>query len=95
MAHLSEAVMEDIIRLAEKNNIQKVTLFGSRARGTHTAKSDIDLAVSGGNASAFYLDLEELAHTLLTFDVVNLDGEISAELEQEIQREGVVIYEKV
>ncbi|MCC8081179.1 MAG: nucleotidyltransferase domain-containing protein [Lachnospiraceae bacterium] len=71
-------------------------LFGSRARGTYTSKSDIDLAVSGGDASAFYLDLEDFAHTLLTFDVVDFDNkEISMELKSEIEKEGIVIYEKV
>ncbi len=92
---LSKAVMEDICTLAQKNGVKRVILFGSRARGTNTEKSDIDLAVNGGDAAAFYLDLEEKARTLLTFDVVSLDGAISAELRGEIQRDGVVIYEKI
>lgn len=93
--YLPKAVMHDIAEFARKNNIKKVTLFGSRARRTNTKRSDIDLAVNGGDAFAFYLDLEEFAHTLLTFDVVDLDREISIGLKNEIEQEGVVLYEKI
>jgi len=43
----------------------------------------------------FLYDLEEEAWTLLMFDVVNLDGTISTELKEEINRDAVTIYEKV
>lgn len=92
---LDKRVEDDIIRIAGKNGIKKVILFGSRARGTNSERSDIDLAVSGGNALDFYYDLEEQAWTLLMFDVVKLDDGISDELRSEIDRDGVVIYEKI
>lgn len=60
---LDKRVEDDIIRIAGKNGIKKVILFGSRARGTNSERSDIDLAVSGGNALDFYYDLEEQAWT--------------------------------
>ena len=93
--NLPERVEDDIIRIAKKNGIKKVILFGSRARKTNTERSDIDLAVSGGDALGFYFDIEEEAWTLLMFDVVNLDKGISEELEAEINRDGVVIYEEI
>lgn len=93
--NLTEQVLRDIIKIAKKNGIKKVILFGSRARGTNRERSDIDLAVSGGNPLDFYYDVEEEARTLLMFDVVNLDRGITKELEQEIERDGVVIYEEV
>ena len=37
---------------------------------------------------------EKEAQTLLMFDVVDLDHRISEELQEEIERDGVVIYEK-
>ena len=80
--------------LSRKYDIQKVILFGSRARGTHTDRSDIDIAVSGGNTAEFSLDIDEKVHTLLMFDVVDLDGHISEELQKEIEKDGIVIYEK-
>lgn len=92
--NVPERVIRDIAVLSREYNIQKVILFGSRARGTHTNRSDIDIAVSGGNTAEFSLDIDEKVHTLLMFDVVDLDGHISEELQREIERDGIVIYEK-
>lgn len=33
-------------------------------------------------------------HSLLSFDVVEADKQISEELKQEIEKDGVIIYEK-
>ena len=92
--NLPEHVEREIIKYAEIHGIQKVILFGSRARGTNRERSDVDLAVSGGNIRDFRFDMEEEAQTLLMFDVVDLDRRISEELQKEIERDGVVIYEK-
>ena len=92
--HLPERLLRDITSLAGKHQIQKVILFGSRARGTHTERSDVDIAVCGGNFDAFYWDIKENAHSLLSFDIVDLDAGISDELCEEIETDGVVIYEK-
>jgi predicted nucleotidyltransferase len=95
MINLEKKVADDIIKIAKKNNIEKVILFGSRARGNNSERSDIDLAVSGGDALNFYYDVEEEVRTLLMFDVVDLNKGISDELQREIDRDGVVIYEKI
>ncbi|MDE5581182.1 MAG: nucleotidyltransferase domain-containing protein, partial [Treponemataceae bacterium] len=42
--NLDKRVEDDIIRIAKKSNVKKVILFGSRARGTNSERSDIDLA---------------------------------------------------
>lgn len=52
-------VLEEIRKIAERYGIDKVLLFGSRARGDHKRTSDIDLAVSGGDFNRFALDIEE------------------------------------
>ena len=72
-------------------------LFGSRARGTHGPKSDIDLAVYAGEESfvSFTGAVEDDAWTLLPFDFVDMNASLSAEFLAEIEREGVVLYEKV
>ena len=93
--NLDKRVEDDIIRIAKKSNVKKVILFGSRARGTNSERSDIDLAISGGNALDFYYDVEEKAHTLLMFDVVDLDKGISEALQAEIKKDGVVLYEEI
>lgn len=54
--------------------MEKVILFGSRARGDYKRASDINLAVSGGDIYRFALDIEEETSTPLKYDVINLDG---------------------
>ena len=46
MKNIPERVEKEIIQLAKQYDIQKVILFGSRARGDNWERSDIDLAVS-------------------------------------------------
>ena len=79
----------------QKNiQLRKLSYFGSRARGTNTERSDIDIAVYGGDFDSFYWDIKEKVHSLLMFDVVEIDAGISEELRKEIKKDGVVIYEK-
>ncbi len=80
---------------AKQNGIEKLILFGSRARGDYKRTSDIDLAVSGGDTARFQLDIEEDVSTLLMFDVVDLGSSVQPELLDSINREGKLIYEKV
>lgn len=61
---------------------------------TEVFKEIKDLAFSGGEASAFILDVSEETSTLLRFDIVDLLKPLQPELLESIQREGVVIYEK-
>ena len=92
---IRKKVIEQIKELAGHYGLTRVTLFGSRARGDYHKTSDIDLAVSGGNVTEFALDVDEDTDTLLQFDVVNLDKPVQEELLQSIQREGIILYEKV
>lgn len=88
-------VIEEIQELAQKYNVSKVILFGSRARGDFRRTSDIDLAAKGGDLDRFALDVNEETSTLLEFDIVNSDREVQEELRDSIEREGRVIYEKI
>lgn len=88
-------VIKEICELAQKYNIDKVILFGSRARGDYKERSDIDLAVSGGDFVRFSLDVDDLTSTLLQYDIVNLEGAVQKELLDSINKEGIVIYEKI
>lgn len=92
--NLPERVLSEISAFAQKHGIQKVILFGSRATGTHTERSDVDIAVRGGNFDAFYWDIKENIHSLLSFDVVDLESGVSDALKMEIERSGVTIYGK-
>ena len=86
--------MRELSSFAKESSVIKIILFGSRARGTNTERSDIDIAVYGGDFDNFYWDVKEKIHSLLMFDIVQADGSISDELKQEIEKDGVVIYEK-
>lgn len=92
---INEQVINEIISLAQRHGIEKVILFGSRARGDYHRASDIDLAVYGGNVTDFALDVEELTATLLTYDVVDLSKELQIGFREAINKEGKVLYEKV
>lgn len=92
--NIPDRVLEDVSLFARQCAVCKVILFGSRARGTHTERSDIDIAVSGGDLDSFYWEIKENVRSLLTFDIVSLDSGVSEELQREIERDGIVIYEK-
>ena len=92
--NLPDRVLRELSSFAKESSVIKIILFGSRARGTNTERSDIDIAVYGGDFDNFYWDVKEKIHSLLMFDIVQADGSISDELKQEIEKDGVVIYEK-
>jgi len=92
---IKEIVLQEIIEKARKYNVQQVILFGSRARGDYHETSDIDLAVRGGNNDLFALAVDEETHTLLKYDIVNLDNYVQPDLQKVIEEEGIIIYEKI
>ena len=92
--NLPNRVIKEITAFAKENSIIKIVLFGSRARGDHTERSDVDLAVYGGDFDSFYWNIKENIHSLLSFDVVDMNSRVTEELKKEIERDGVVIYEK-
>ncbi len=92
MTGLGELLLTEIRAIARRHGVRQVTLFGSRARGDAHERSDIDLAVSGGDVERFSLDVDEETSTLLSFDIVNLDRPVQPELLESIRREGRVIY---
>ena len=90
---LSTCVTEEIGELAKRCGVEKVVLFGSRARGDYKRASDIDLAAEGGDVDLFRLLVEEETSTLLQYDVVNLNWNTNTELAEIIKNEGVTLYE--
>ena len=88
-------VLDEIQNLAQKHNVKKVILFGSRARGDFKRTSDIDLAAEGGDFDRFALDVEEETSTLLKYDIVDFSRPMQEELREAIRQEGIVIYEKI
>ncbi len=75
--------------------INKVVLFGSRAKGTSKPCSDIDLAVDGiSNAlqiESLALELDELPLPY-KFDLKSFVGIQNVALKEHIDRVGIIIY---
>lgn len=98
--NLDHMIKDKIIELSQKHQLSKVVLFGSRAKGTNSTVSDIDLAVWGVKTPAQYLDykasIEEDIPTLLMFDIVDMESYmVSDTLREEIRKDGITLYEKV
>ena len=92
-----EFITNEIQKLAQKSNITKVILFGSRARLDNNDRSDIDLAVYTDDIQAyndFLCELENI-ETLLKFDVTLIAEDMNEEFLNSIAKEGIIIYEKL
>lgn len=81
--------------LARHPDVTGAILFGSRAKGTATPSSDIDLAIEGVDdplrAEAIASELEELPLPY-RFDVQALSAIDSPPLREHIARAGVRVY---
>jgi predicted nucleotidyltransferase len=80
---------------ARHPEIEKVVLFGSRAKGNHRPESDIDLAVLGiedeREVEALADELDELPLPFL-FDVKSLHAIRNPALLEHVRRVGRAIY---
>ena len=93
----AEDVRTRLYPIFEKNGTRKAVLFGSVARGAQQYGSDIDILVDSGLYGLQFFGLLE--------DVVNALGEqvdliderqlkAESEMRREIDRTGIVIYER-
>jgi predicted nucleotidyltransferase len=86
-------------KLIAQDFIKEVWLFGSRARGNHRERSDIDLAVRLTEDKPSYRDcisdlLEENTDTLLKIDVVYLNDLLEERFKQQIDQDKLILYRK-
>lgn len=91
---LDKNIENELVTLAKKHRLNKLILFGSRAKNTNHEKSDIDIAVKGGDIINFIFDVKEQVNTLLLFDIISLDENISENLAEEIKKGGIILYEE-
>jgi len=84
-------------RLSVFPEVERVILFGSRARGDAAPRTDIDVAVECPTADIRrWFEIEEAAEnapTLLKIDLIRLDR-APEDLAANIRREGRVLYER-
>lgn len=79
-------------------DVHRVILFGSRSRGDHQERSDIDLAVDAPDMDVMTWDrlclsITDNSNTLLPIDLIWLQ-QAPAGLAKRIQGEGVVVFER-
>lgn len=94
-------VVRDLVnRISVFPGVQQVILYGSRARGTNSDLSDIDLAVTGVKGRREWTRICQLAdvetspvRTLLKIDLVRFE-EVDPSVQQSIRKEGRVLYER-
>lgn len=92
---IEEQVYERLMTYFKNNSqIQKVILFGSRAKNLEKLNSDIDLCITytGDNKGTTIFELEECVG-IYSLDVV-FEGAIGETLKRQIDRDGKVIYKK-
>lgn len=74
--------------------VTSATVFGSRAKGTHTERSDVDLAIEGDvsplRAEAIAAELDDLPLPY-RFDVLSLEHTPHETLREHIARVGICI----
>jgi uncharacterized protein len=92
-----DSVIEQIREIAIKYKINKLVLFGSRARGDHSPVSDYDIAIYAKNLSVldranFRADIDEI-ETLKKIDIVFVYDSATDDLMKNIKRDGVILYE--
>ncbi|MGN1116297.1 MAG: HI0074 family nucleotidyltransferase substrate-binding subunit [Candidatus Ornithomonoglobus sp.] len=95
----TDKVLNEIRRIALKYNINKAVLFGSRARGDNTQKSDYDIAVFANDIElseqASFLNELEAIETLNKIDVVFIKKRhFDTELYNNIMKDGAEIMNK-
>ena len=77
-------------------NIEKVVLFGSRARGDYSERSDYDLAIYGNltqtEISALRSAFNEDLPTLHKIDLIFMQEHLLPNFIKSIETEGVKIY---
>lgn len=81
-------VIEKAAALCRKYSAKEIILFGSRAKGTETERSDIDIAVSGVQDCGQLEEEIDALPTLYTVDLVNIDTCGNQLLKEDIEKYG-------
>ncbi|MBD2846388.1 CRISPR-associated helicase Cas3' [Paenibacillus sp. IB182496] len=93
MSQLPESVFKRLYAVfLDEAALERVVLFGSRARGDHRDNSDIDLALYGKDIPlSIHTQLRDAAG-LYKLDIVNMENLDNAELHHEIEADGQTLY---
>lgn len=84
--------LEKIVDYLKRNGCSKILLFGSFAEGNIHPNSDIDIAVSGMNAKAFFKAIAKLPIIIKqSIDLVDFD-DLPPKFQKSIERTGITLY---
>ena len=83
---------------ARQREIERVILYGSRARGTHKPFSDVDITLLGVGLTRSHLnrlmaDIDE-SSLPYSFDISIFSKLTNPDLVEQIERTGVVLYQR-
>lgn len=91
-------VLYKIKDIASKYDVEKVVLFGSRARGDNSLTSDYDIAVFDNKLSsidkAYFTDEVESIETLKKIDIIFINEKLIDGILKNVKRDGITIYEQ-
>lgn len=94
--HHEQAIICSILNLFP--DIEQATLYGSRAKGTHNERSDIDLALTGSNLDRHTINRVKLelddSELLYPVDLLDYQSINNPQLKSHVDRLGIVIYRK-
>jgi len=93
MYGINEKIYKRLINYFEHNsNIEKVILFGSRAKGIENINSDIDLCIGyiGKSKGTVVEEINDIIG-VYSCDIVFLDS-LNENIEKQIARDGIEIY---
>lgn len=99
MFGLSDTVIQELQQVFSLHpNIEKVLIFGSRAKGNYHEGSDIDLAVIGNHITSDQLDtillqIEDL-ELLYSVDILSYQDQTGTPIGEHIDRVGQVFYKR-
>ncbi|NPV44974.1 MAG: nucleotidyltransferase domain-containing protein [Firmicutes bacterium] len=97
--HIKSSVIQKLAEIFSRySEVEKVVLFGSRARGDFKKTSDIDIVIFSKEISDrdFNLLVDEINEidTVLIFDILHYEKIKKESLKNSIERDGVILYDR-
>jgi len=94
---LPQRTIDELLNyFTNKPEIEKVIIYGSRAKATYHNGSDIDFAIWSDNQKYFYRiagELDDLP-TPYKFDIINYKTLTHQAMKNSIDKDGIVFYER-
>lgn len=92
----SDVIKQILLTAKPYPSIIRIILFGSRAKGNFHRTSDFDVCVYCKNEKEltnFYFDVEDKVDSIYKIDIVHYESLANDMLKQEIEENGIVLYE--